>query len=146
MDQKVFIKEWYTQNSLPNIPKGEFFPCLIWAYSTVSTDNKKELITSLINSGCKFFICGDYDYQSWENAADDIIVSMALEKSLENPNFDNSPMTTTYKGGPDVDAIFELLNITQIRDYSYKNYVIILVNPKTGDREKMEQIIQKYDY
>jgi len=71
---------------------------------------------------------------------------MALKKSLENPNFDNSPMTTIYKGEPDVDAIFDLLNITQVRDYVYKNYMIILVNPKAGDKKKMEQLIQEYNH
>jgi len=62
MDQKILIKEWVTTNNLPDIPKGEFFPCLIWAYGPVSTDDKKRLITLLINSSCKSFISGGYDY------------------------------------------------------------------------------------
>lgn len=51
---------------------GEVFPCLSWSCGIdITADQRHATVCSLIDAGCRYFVCGGHDSEKWEEAADE---------------------------------------------------------------------------
>ena len=101
-----------TPSALGDAPfAGLQFACLLWNHGTGrDVDAATALLSSLIDGGCRYFVCGGLDGEWWHDLVDELIVSRYGDCTGDGRER-NHVMTTWHTGeSPDDVAFFFVFN------------------------------------
>jgi len=119
------------------------FPCLVWDHDgKTSGAQRKSIAAALIDSDCRYVVCGGANCSEWENIVDLEYVSRHLDASDEALDASHV-MTTSHEGeGVDDVAFFFVFN-TNFDDHDFKSYLLLHVG-SSDLMENLESAVRKY--
>lgn len=120
---------WLMQQPEPRPPvvgfDGRCFVCLIWDSGGERTVEQRHLVVaSLIEAGCRYFVCGGENASEWEDAADEAFVTMELNASALE---EHMVMTTAHEAESEEDVVFFLVSCTSFSSHSFTDYLVLSV-------------------
>lgn len=114
---------------------GEPYAALVWATCPTSEAQKHRIAQALIESGCRYVVCGGAECEAWEEAADDAYLMQDLPD-------DGGVMTTSHRGEAPDEVVFFLANATRMhRDFS--RCLVLLVGPDGPVEERLIESVRE---
>lgn len=82
---------------LPPPFDGEPYAALVWATRPTFEAQKQRIARALVESGCRYVVCGGAESEVWEEAADDAFLAQDLADPVPGDPFGT---TTSHRGEP----------------------------------------------
>ena len=122
---------------------GTSFPCLIWDHgSRLSDEERSAVARALLDSGCRYAVCGGECCERWHDAVDEAFVMQHLGDS-EDVRDAVFVMTSWHDGeSPNDVAFFFVLN-TNFDDHYFTRYLVLHVGFGKA-REQVDAAVRKY--
>src|SRR5687768_4138171 len=83
---------------------GRLFPCLVWDHGTrLSDEDRWAMAVALLDSGCRYAVCGGARCEDWHDAVDAAFVA----KHIDDPDevLDEIHVMTTWHDGESADEV-----------------------------------------
>lgn len=101
------------------------FACLLWNHSLErDVEGASVLLGSLIDDGCRYFVCGGLDCEWWHDIADELFVGKYLDATDEERER-NHVMTTWHAQEPPEDVAFFFAFNTSFDEISFDRFLLI---------------------
>jgi len=122
---------------------GTPYPCLIWDHGAHLTDEARSILAgALLDSGCRYAVCGGVDCQSWENAVDVEFLKRHVDDSEQQLD-DSFVMTTSHQDeAPDDVAHFFVRN-TNFDLHDFTHFIVLHIGDGPTRRE-VNAAVRKY--
>lgn len=122
---------------------GALFPCLIWDHgSRFSEEDRSVLARALLESGCRYAVCGGLGCEAWHDAVDIELV----KKHLDDPEevLEKIRVMTSWHNDESADDVgfFFVLN-TNFDFHEFRQYVVLHVG-SGQEVERVEAAVRKY--
>lgn len=116
--------------------EGETFACLLWNHSpTRDIERASALVDSLIEGGCRYFVCGGPDCEWWHHLTDELFVSRNLDATDEERKR-NHVMTTWHAEESADDVAFFFVFNTSFDDVAFDRFLVLHL----GDGPNLEAV------
>ena len=116
------------------------YPCLMWASKPTTPEFKAELARRLIESDCRYAVCGGTEHEEWEDAVD-------VEYVASDPDFDPPEerfvMTSSHEDGAD-DTAFFFVHCTNFDEHDFRRYLVLLVGGGAQVRDGLLNLIESH--
>jgi hypothetical protein len=111
---------------------GRCFACLIWDSGGGRTVEQRELVvTTLIEAGCRYFVCGGSDPGLWEDVADELFVRMTLN-APEAERTERMVMTTAHEAESKEEVVFFFASCTDFDSHRFADYLVLAIGDDSG--------------
>ena len=122
---------------------GALFPCMIWDHDGRFTEAQRgEVARQLLQSGCRYAVCGGRSCGAWHGTVDEEFVQQHLDDPDETLD-DVHVMTTSHaEESPDEVAFFFVLN-TNFGDHYFEHYLVLHVGDGQA-REEVDAAVRRY--
>ena len=113
---------------------GGRFVCLLWTHGvTRGVEQASELLESLLDAGCRYFVCGGEDCEWWHDMADEHFVAKYLN-GTDAERDQNHVMTTWHANESPEDVAFFFVFNTSFDDVSFERFLVVHVGDEgAGD-------------
>jgi len=127
---------WLLQQQEPLPPTvgfdGRGFVCLIWDSGGERTVHQRHVVvTSLIEAGCRYFVCGGEAPSVWEGAADEAFVMMMLNAS-EAECDERMVMTTAHEAESEEEVVFFFVSCTNFSSHAFSDFLVLTIGRDSG--------------
>jgi hypothetical protein len=122
---------------------GHLFPCLIWDHESCLVDVERSVVANaLLQTGCRYAVCGGESCEAWHDAVDEEFVTEHLDDPVETQ--DAAHMLTTWHTGesPDEVAFFFVLN-SNLDDHDFRRHLVIHVESGPA-KARVNAAVRKY--
>jgi hypothetical protein len=127
IDRRYYLIRATSERDLSQWSAGDAFPCLLWdGGSDFSAGQREAIVRSLINAGCRYFVCGGHDSEKWEEMADEAFVDMTMTLS-ESEREARHIMTTSHNGESKDEVAFFFVFNTNFDVHDFKRYLVVTV-------------------
>ena len=104
---------------------GDAFPCLLWDHQGGSTpSDPATLAKALLNSGCRYAVCGGTDCEAWHDAIDVEFVAAHLDDSEDAIDAVHVMTSWHDRESPDDVAFFFMFN-TNFDAHDFDRYLVL---------------------
>jgi len=119
---------------------GENFVAVIWAADGEAGDtDRTTIVEKLIESGCRYIVCGGVNCEQWHDDADLVWVNMDVHS---DPSRSETPFVmTTWHTGESADevAVFAA-DCTNFDEHDFRNYVVLIVGEESARLICVDQV------
>jgi len=124
--REFYARKLVTPTALGDAPfVGLQFACLLWNHSVErDVDAASALLSSLIDSGCRYIVCAGLDCEWWHDAADELFVAKYLDAPDEERERNHVMTTWHAQESPDDVAFFFAFN-TSFDDVSFDRFLVL---------------------
>ena len=103
---------------------GEHFVAILWATdNTFGQKDRMQVAAALIQSGCRYIVCGGVDCEQWHDDADLAWVGLDLDSSGNTPHV----MTTWHTNEATEDVIWFAKNNPTFGEHDFKSLLVLVV-------------------
>lgn len=122
---------------------GALFPCMIWDHEGRFTEAQRgEVARRLLQTGCRYAVCGGRNCDAWHGAVDEEFVQQHLDDPEETID-DVHVMTTSHADESPADvASFFVLN-TNFGGHCFAHYLVLHVGDGPA-REEVDAAVRRY--
>lgn len=113
------------------------YPCLVWASKRTTPEFKGVLARRLIESECRYAVCGGVERAEWEAAFDRMYVENEPGCASPEKHF---VMTSSHEESAD-DAAFFFVNCTNFDEHDFRHYLVLLVGDDEQIRHRMLDLV-----
>jgi hypothetical protein len=116
---------------------GAAFPCLVWDANTErTTEQRHVMVASLMDAGCRYFVCGGPGCADWEEEADEAFVMATLD--VPEPERDaRFVMTSAHRGESVDDVAFFFVCNTNFDAHAFERFLVLVIG---ADEEATERL------
>lgn len=101
------------------------FACLLWTHGVArDVDQASDLLKSLLDSGCRYFVCGGEDCEWWHDMTDELFVTKYLNATAAERERAHVMTTWHANESPEDVAFFFVFN-TSFDDISFERFLVI---------------------
>jgi hypothetical protein len=119
---------------------GDPYPALVWATSGTTAAQKARLCAALIESGCRYLMCGGRESAVWEEVADEV----ATAPDRTGVDGDAAEvMTASYERRPPDEVVFDFVYITDFPPHRFARYLVLMVGENSAVRDELIASIQE---
>jgi hypothetical protein len=137
--RQVFFEELATPGDLVIPFEGEAFVALIWGCNvSFDASQRHDVATALIESGCRYVVCGGKDCEAWHDDTDMACAVLEVESSQEIPFV----MTTWHTDESVEDVVFFAFNLTNFDEHDFRKYLVLMVGHDPSEQNHIETLIQ----
>jgi hypothetical protein len=124
--REFYARQLGTAPALRDAPfVGSQFACLLWNHSVERDfDAASALLSSLIDDGCRYFVCAGLDCEWWHDLADELFVDKYLDATDEERER-NHVMTTWHAQELPDDVPFFFASNTRFNDISFDRFLVL---------------------
>jgi hypothetical protein len=107
---------------------------------TLGPDARNEVATALIQSGCRYIVCGGVNCERWHDDADLACVKLDLESNSggEIPFV----MTSWHTDEAEEEVIFFAFNCTNFEDHDFRKFLFLVVGNELSKQQRIERLIE----
>lgn len=117
------------ENLIPPF-SGEEYVGVVWAADgTFDEAARIKVVGALIDSGCRYIVCGGVDCEEWHDDADVAFANLEATSDSEVPFV----MTTWHRNESMEDVVFFATYCTNFDDHDFK-FLLVLVVGEASDR------------
>lgn len=123
----------YVSESLPSprrltTPfKGQHFACLLWNHGVErNVADATALLESLLDGGCRYFVCGGDGCEWWHDMTDELFVTKYLN-ATDAERERHHVMTTWHANESPEDVAFFFVFNTSFDDISFERFLVLHV-------------------
>jgi hypothetical protein len=122
---------------------GDTFPCLLWDHQGGFTaSDRSALAKALLNSGCRYAVCGGTDCEAWHDAIDLEFVT-AHSTDAEDVIDAVHVMTSWHDRESPADVAFFFVSNTNFDAHAFDRYLVLHLG--TGaDRAEVDEAVREY--
>ncbi|HYW10957.1 MAG TPA: hypothetical protein VE871_03345 [Longimicrobium sp.] len=120
---------------------GEPYAALVWAACRTTDVQKERPCTDLVESGCRYIVCGGAASEVWEEVADEVIVAQD-RMDLDSPA--EFVMTTSRTRETIDEAAYFLVRCTSFGHHDFTRYIVLLIGDDARVRETLIASIRAY--
>jgi hypothetical protein len=136
-DRSYFLVVLDSESQLQTPFHGRAFPCLIWdTHGTWSDDAKAQLVSGLIDAGCRYFVCGGRTCDRWEFLADKAFLELNLRDEEYEARF---VMTTSHRDETVDDVAFFFVMNTCFDHHDFRDYLVLQI----GGDDAVERLLRE---
>lgn len=118
---------------------GDPYPALVWAARRTTPAQKRRLAAALVETGCRYVVCGGAECEAWEEAADDAY----LDQDLPDPeSTDRLVLTTSHPREPEDEVAFFFVHDTRFGGHDFTRFLVLLIGDDPGARERLAAAIR----
>ncbi len=100
------------------------YPCLIWDHEgNLSGDERYLLARKLIDSGCRYAVCGGKHFKVWHDTIHWAYIDLSLGDNEEDDS--NLVMTSWHEDESPDDVARYFVTCTDFPQYNFKNYLVL---------------------
>jgi len=123
--------------------EGELFPCLIWDHDgCVDAAGRSAIARKLLESGCRYAVCGGQNCEAWHDAIDIEYVEMDLER-FDAPEDIPFVMTTWHDAESPDDVAFFFVQNTNFDAHDFRRYLVLHIG--TGPtRDELDAAVRQH--
>jgi hypothetical protein len=122
---------------------GALYPCLIWGHDVRVTDEARlTLASALLDSGCRYAVCGGADCEAWHDSVDVEFVKRHLDDSEQQLEA-SFVMTTWHRDEPPDDVAHFFVRNTNFDSHNFKHFVVLHVG-NGPERDLVNAAVRKY--
>lgn len=126
--QRVVIGQLSVHDDLVVPFTGEEYVGLVWAADDTFDDAARmKVVGALIDSGCRYVVCGGVDCERWHDDADVAFVSLEASSDADVPFV----MTTWHHNESVEDVVFFATYCTNFDDYDFKCLLVLVVGKES---------------
>jgi len=138
--RRVAIEELLAPSDFVVPFQGEVYVGLIWACDdSFDESRRKEVVAKLIQSGCRYVVCGGMRCEAWHDAADLAWAILDVESPLQETP---AVMTTWHTDESEEDVIHFAFNLTNFNEHAFEKYFVILIGHDPSRRSRIEKLIE----
>jgi predicted regulator of amino acid metabolism with ACT domain len=89
------------------------------------------LVASLIEAGCRYFVCGGDDPLAWEEAADEAFVMMTLNASEAEVD-ERMVMTTAHEVESEEKVALFFVSCTNFSAHTFTDFLVLTIGSDRG--------------
>jgi hypothetical protein len=120
---------------------SERFACLLWNHAMDrNVEGASALLGSLIDGGCRYFVCGGNDCEWWHDTTDELFVAKYMN-APDGERERNHVMTTWHHGESPSDVAFFFVFNTSFDDIDFDRFLVLHLGdgPEVGAVENAVQ-------
>jgi hypothetical protein len=118
---------------------GEEYVGLVWAADDTFDDaTRMKVVGALIDSGCRYLVCGGVDCEQWHDDTDVAFASLEASSDADVPFV----MTTWHYNESVEDVVFFATYCTSFDDYDFKCLLVLVVGKESERADFAAQISQ----
>jgi len=130
--RRIVVRELSASDDIATPFGGESFVAVIWAAD--GTANEVDRMTTarkLIDSGCRYMVCGGVNCEQWHDDADLVWVNLDHQSAPAGPEM---PMVmTTWHNGELVEEVASFAaDCTDFDEHDFRNYLILIVGNESA--------------
>ena len=117
---------------------GEVYVCVLWATENgFSQAERRELATRLMQSGCRYLVCGGIDCEQWHDEADLAWVCLGLDAPAAIPTV----MTTWHTGETEEEVISFAFNDTGFGGDAFTRFLVLVIGQDQARLNRIEWLV-----
>ena len=131
--REFYARRLGTATTLGEAPfAGMQFACLLWNHNVErDVEAATALLGSLIDSGCRYLVCGGLDCEWWHDLADELFVGKYLDATDEERER-NHVMTTWHAQESPADVAFFFAFNTSFDDITFDRFLVLHLGDGPG--------------
>jgi hypothetical protein len=138
--RRILIRQLSASDDLGIPFGGETFVSMIWAADgTAGETDRTTVVRTLIDTGCRYIVCGGVNCEQWHDDADLVWVNLDLQS---DPSRSEMPFVmTTWHNGESVDevAVFAA-DCTNFDEHDFRSYVVLIVGEDSARLACADQV------
>jgi hypothetical protein len=119
---------------------GESYVALIWGNISFHANERQEVAKALIDSGCRYVVCGGQDCEAWHDETDMVwaMLSVELGQGLEMP----AVMTSWHNNESEEDVVYFAFNLTNFDEHEFNKYLVLMIGSDHSEERRIEELIE----
>lgn len=140
--ERRFYRQAIAQAAAFIQPFNRPYPCLLWTHSSpLSPDERAELAERLVESQCRYAVCGGRECEALHDDIDSAYIRPLLDPAtmaLARPMV----MTTWHEGESYAEVASFVLN-TNFDEHDFRDYLVIHIGGDAADHEALETAVRE---
>lgn len=118
----------------------EAYVALLWAAdATFSEVARMKVVHALVDSGCRYIVCGGTNCERWHDEAD--LASVSLSTQSDSSRSEMPVVMTSWHDGESIEEVVSFAaNCTNSDNHDFKNFLVLIVGEGSARLTCAEQV------